>query len=158
MENNRNTFLAIALSFAVLFGWQYLYVGPARQKARLQEVNETLRNAAKPSPNASNLQASPANSPAVQQPSGAGIAFASREEAIAATPRVALTTPELKGSINLKGGRIVYVVLRGTTETVNPDSPKVVLLSPSSSPHPYFALTGWLAPSGTPVPDSNTVW
>ena len=37
MENNRNFILAIALSLAVLIGWQFLYMGPA-QKARQQAI------------------------------------------------------------------------------------------------------------------------
>ena len=37
MENNKNFILAIALSLAVLIGWQFLYMGPA-QKARQQAI------------------------------------------------------------------------------------------------------------------------
>ena len=48
----------------------------------------------------------------------------------------------------------------GTTPSPSiPNSAKVVLLSPSGSPHPYFAFTGWLTNEpGVAVPTDNTVW
>ena len=36
MENNRNIILAIVLSMAVLFGWQFFVAGPQMQRAQQQ--------------------------------------------------------------------------------------------------------------------------
>ena len=161
MENNKNFILAIALSLAVLIGWQFLYMGPA-QKARQQAI-EAERNAqqtqsAKTEAQTPGSQVS-SPSPSVERPSGAGTAYASREAAIAASPRVKIDSPALLGSINLKGGRIDDLVLRDYTVSVDPNSPKVELLSPSGSPHPYFAFTGWLTNEpGVAVPTDSTVW
>ena len=44
MENNKNFILAIALSLAVLIGWQFLYMGPA-QKARQQAIEAAQKAA-----------------------------------------------------------------------------------------------------------------
>ncbi len=162
MENNRNFILAIALSLAVLIGWQFLYMGPA-QKARQQAIEAAARNAQQTQSAQTEAQApgsqgaSPA--PSVETPSTAASAFASREVAIAASPRVKIESPALLGSINLKGGRIDDLVLRDYTVSVDPNSAKVDLLSPSGSPHPYFAFTGWLTNEpGVPVPTDSTVW
>ncbi len=159
MENNKNFIIAIALSLAVLLGWQYLYMQPMAERARQQQAIEAMRH---PQPKAGlsegNAPGAPATAPALSQTAAPAAAYASREAAIAATPRVKIESPALTGSINLKGGRIDDVVLRDYTETVKPDSPKVVLLSPSGSPHPYFALTGWLPQPGVTVPDANTLW
>jgi YidC/Oxa1 family membrane protein insertase len=159
MENNRNFILAIALSLAVLIGWQFLYMGPA-QKARQQAI-EAARNAqqtqtAKTEAQSPAREASPP-SPAVEAPSVPSVAYPSREVAIAASPRVKIDSPALIGSINLKGGRIDDLVLRDYKVSVEPDSPKVDLFSPEGSPHPYYAFTGWRKEPGV-TPDENTDW
>ena len=82
-----------------------------------------------------------------------------REEALAASPRIAIDTPSLKGSIALKGGRIDDLTLMDYRETVDPGSPNVVLLSPAGGPLPYYAEYGW---AGTDkelsLPTADTLW
>src|SRR4249920_155296 len=107
MENNRNFILAIALSLAVLIGWQFLYMGPA-QKARQQAIEAAQKSetqTAKTETQATNGQVS-SPSPSVEVPSVPTAAYPSREAAIAASPRVKINSPALIGSINLKGGQI----------------------------------------------------
>jgi YidC/Oxa1 family membrane protein insertase len=83
-----------------------------------------------------------------------------RDDALAASPRVRIETPSLSGSISLKGGRIDDLSLVKYRETVEPNSPPIVLLAPSGGPHPFYAEFGWVAPSGASVklPDRDTVW
>ena len=83
-----------------------------------------------------------------------------RVGAIAASPRIAIETPRLKGSIALKGARIDDLALTQYRETIDPKSPAVVLLSPSGSPHPFYAEFGWFGATGTTVklPTSDTIW
>jgi len=83
-----------------------------------------------------------------------------RDAALAASPRVRIETPSLSGSISLKGARIDDLSLLKYRETVDPNSPPIVLLAPSGSPHPFYAEFGWSAPSGASVklPDSDTLW
>ena len=54
-----------------------------------------------------------------------------------------IDTRQLAGSIALKGGRIDDLALVKYRETVDPKSPPIVLLSPSGSPHPFYAEFGW---------------
>ena len=77
-----------------------------------------------------------------------------------ASPRVAIETPRLRGSIALKGAQIDDLALTQYHETVDPNSPPIVLLSPAGSPHPFYAEFGWVGGAGAPVkaPDGNTVW
>ena len=85
---------------------------------------------------------------------------ATRQERIASTPRLPISTSTLKGSIDLKGARIDELDLAQYKETVNPGSPLVELLSPSGSPQPFYAEFGWYVPAGSTVkvPGPETVW
>ena len=108
---------------------------------------------------ASNAQGA---APPVLAPPGAStpIEQKSREAVIASTERIPIDTPRIKGSISLKGGRIDDVSLAQYRETVDPTSPAIVLLSPSGSPHPFYAEFGWVAAPGATVkvPGPDTVW
>lgn len=84
-------------------------------------------------------------------------ALRDRAAVLAGTPRVAIETPSLKGSINLKGARLDDLVLVNYDETTAKNSPQVHLLSPSGAQGAYFAEFGW-AGAGVQVPDANTVW
>ncbi|HKA47324.1 MAG TPA: membrane protein insertase YidC [Methyloceanibacter sp.] len=163
-ENNRNFILAIVLSIAVLFGWEYFFVPkhppqpPATPTAQQQQAQPQV-TPGPPQPSGE-VGAPPA-------PGGAGLsagapqaATQSRDEAIAASPRIAIDTTSIKGSINLKGARLDDVVFKKYRETVNPSSANVVLLSPSGSPHPYYVEHGWVADPGkdVAVPGPDTVW
>ena len=74
--------------------------------------------------------------------------------------RIPIDTPAIKGSISLKGGRIDDISLSKYRETVDPKSPAIVLLSPSGSPHPFYAEFGWALASGSTVkvPGPDTPW
>ena len=82
---------------------------------------------------------------------------ASREDALAASPRIEVRSPLLLGSISLEGGRIDDITLAGYHETTEPDSPLIVLLSPQGSDRAYFTEFGWIGPDGA-MPARDTVW
>ncbi len=84
----------------------------------------------------------------------------SREVALAASPRIQIETPAIKGSIDLKGGRIDDISLTRYRETVDPNSPAIVLLAPAGSTHPFYAEFGWVGAAGANVkaPGPETVW
>src|SRR6185369_8174945 len=160
MENKKNLILFIVIS-AVIFGiWQFLYVIPYQEKQVALQKAQQAEQAAQ--------QATTA--PAAQSPAGAASSAAapgaaeqplemkSRPDALAASPRVAIDTPRLSGSIALKGGRLDDVVLKDYLETTDPKSPQVALLSPSGAPGAYFSEVGLIAGSGdTKVPGPDTL-
>jgi YidC/Oxa1 family membrane protein insertase len=83
-----------------------------------------------------------------------------RTAALASSPRVAIATDSVQGSIALKGGRIDDLSLVKFRETVDPKSPPIVLLSPSGAADPFYAEFGWTsaAGSGAKVPTADTLW
>jgi YidC/Oxa1 family membrane protein insertase len=157
-ENNRNFILAIVLSIGVLFAWQYFFVpkhtpAPATQTAEQQQQQQQTEQGP-PQPGGE------AQSGGAPQPGPSAAPTLTREEALAQSPRVAIDTPSVKGSIALKGGRIDDLTLKDYRETVEPTSPLVVLLSPAGGPHAYYAEHGWVAEGGEDLglPGSDTVW
>jgi YidC/Oxa1 family membrane protein insertase len=164
MTDNKNTILAIALSALVLLGWQYFFAGP-QDKARQEQLQAQQQkpNAAATSPSSQPAQAPP-QSPPPQVPgqatAPAGAAPVDRAAALASSPRVAIATESLQGSISLKGGRIDDLSLVKFRETVDPKSPPIVLLSPSGAADPFYAEFGWTsaAGSGAKVPTADTLW
>jgi len=167
MSDQKNTILAIVLSALVLIVWQVFYGVPHmdKQKQIQQQQAQTQQPPAIPqqTPGASEPQRPPAPGAVPQAPSQAGGVPAqtmTRDAALAASPRVRIDTPSLSGSISLKGARIDDLSLVKYRETVDPNSPPIVLLAPSGSAHPFYAEFGWSAPSGASVklPTSDTLW
>jgi YidC/Oxa1 family membrane protein insertase len=160
-QDNRNFFLAIALSILVIVGWQYFYAAPQLDKTR-----QTQAELAKPSaaPNPGSPEATPAETPASPPQGGVTPSTAAAEvpktrgEALAASPRVAIDTKSLFGSIALKGARIDDVALKGYRETTDPHSPIITLLSPSGGPSPFYAVLGFVGTGKEELPKSDTLW
>lgn len=167
MADNRNMFLAIALSLAVIILWQFLFVEPrleAEREAQRQAELRAVETAAPgttdtPVPGGTEIPAAPQRATGeVPQPSAA-VGTGEGLAPTAAAPRVAFDTPSLDGSISLVGARIDDLSLKDYRVTVDPESPEVRLLSPVGTPNPYFIETGWVAAgSGVSVPRSDTLW
>ncbi len=149
MENQRNFMLAIALSVLVLIGWSAV-------SAIWFPVPRTPP-AAKTAPG----QAAPAagtTAPAPGVPAAPTAAqIQDRAKLIAATPRIAIRTPQFTGSINLTGARIDDLTLVQFRETVDKNSPPIRLLSPAGTQNAYYAGFGW-AGDGLSAPGPATVW
>jgi YidC/Oxa1 family membrane protein insertase len=168
MSEHRNTILAIVLSLIVVIGWQYFIGYPQMEKQRhdallkQQEQSELQPRAAQPG--VAPVPAPQAGTPQTGAPplpnAPAASGTQARESIIAATPHVAIDTPRLKGSIDLKGARLDDLALEQYRETIDPHSPAIVLFSPSGAPEAYYAEFGWVAASGTSqkLPGPDTVW
>ncbi|MGA8496926.1 MAG: membrane protein insertase YidC, partial [Xanthobacteraceae bacterium] len=174
MGDHKNTIIAIVLSLIVVVGWQYFVGYPQMEKQReqalikQQEQAQTQPGATQP--NAAQPGAAP-GTPGAGTP-GAGIpppvpgtaapavSTASREAVIAASPRIAIATPTLRGSIDLRGGRIDDLSLEHYRETIDPNSPAIVLFSPSGAPDAFYSEFGWVAAAGTTaaMPGPDTLW
>ena len=158
-ENNRNMILAVVLSMLVLFGWQFFIAGPQLDQAQRQAELSTQQDQALDS---ADLAAPSADGVAGATPSSDTDTqvFASRDDALAATQRVAIETGSLSGSINLTGARIDDLHLVRYNETPDPDSPTITLLSPVGSDVPYYLEQGWVAAQGSDVtlPTAQTEW
>jgi YidC/Oxa1 family membrane protein insertase len=160
-QDNKNLFLAIALSILVIIGWNAFYGVPKMQETRQQtqtqpQPGQPASNVPQPAAGATPSTAAPANIPGVAPP-GARL---TREAALASSPRIAIEAPRLRGSIALKGGRIDDLLLTRFRETIDPTSPNIELFSPSQAPNPYYAEFGWVAGPGStqPMPNQETLW
>jgi YidC/Oxa1 family membrane protein insertase len=141
VDNQRNMILAVVLSALVLFGWS--------------AVSERFFPTPKPAvtQTANGQPVAPSNAPAP-----APVAkVQDRARAIASTPRIAIRTPRLIGSINLTGARIDDLVLTSHRESIKKDAPPVRLLSPGGTTDAYYAGFGWSG-DGLSAPGPATVW
>ena len=162
MDDNRNTMLAILLSVVVLIAWQYFIGIPQMEKQKAEQKQQQTQQTqpAKPAqPGQGVTGPSPSGAP-VPPGAPAGAAVVTRAAALAASPRIAIETPRIKGSIALKGARIDDVSLSDYRETVDPRSSNIVLLSPSGGPDPFYAEFGWTAApnANLKLPGADTVW
>ncbi|MGL4637548.1 MAG: membrane protein insertase YidC [Beijerinckiaceae bacterium] len=164
-EDNKNLIAAIALSILVIVGWNYFYAGPQMEKQRLERLAQQTAPSSLPQPGAGTptapgapaLPGAPAATPV---PPGVAAPALTREASLATSPRVAIETARLKGSIALKGGRIDDLSLSTYRETIEPSSPNIVLFSPVNSKNPYYAEFGWVAGQGVTaaLPGAETEW
>ena len=145
MNDNKNLILAVVLSALVLLGWTWAankYFPASNPQTTKVEAGKQ-----KPLPQPS-AEPAPASSPRVLKTISA---------AIGSSPRVAIRTPSLQGSINLKGAQLDDLLLVNERQTLAKDSPPVRLLSPLGAPNAYIAEFGWTA-QGAQVPGLDTVW
>ncbi len=170
MSDNKNTILAITLSIAILIVWQIFVGGPEAERQRqMRQAQQAQQQPGQEqsvapggqvpgttAPTAGSGTSAPTAGGNVQAPGGP----VDRSTTLTQSARIQIDTPSLRGSINLTGGRIDDIVLRLYRETVEPDSPEVVLFSPSGSEDPYYAEFGWTAGDGTQtaLPGPDTVW
>ncbi len=159
-EDIRNLFLAAALSVLVMVAWQYFYAGPLYQRQHQAQTQANVSSPASEAQPGATPAAPRAALPGAPVPPGAPATTAAEtvSQALAASPRVVIDTPSIGGSINLKGGRIDDIVLRGYRETVDPKSPNVRLFTPPGAPDAYWAETGFVSPAGSKTPNLDTVW
>ncbi len=177
MIDNKNLFLAIALSIGILLLFETFFNTDATPPQPPQTAESTQAPApsgqaapgtpatpgvapapvpgatATPSPGTS--AAIPGTSPAQ---AAANAAEQSRQAALAASQRVRIDSPRVHGSISLVGGVIDDLTLIDYQEELDPDSPEIVVLSPRGAVDAYFAGYGWTGGAGQEMPGLDTVW
>jgi len=145
-DQNKNLILATALSFAVILVWFLLFPPEEPQITPETPATETAGDLTTPPTVPGEPAAGP--TPGVAEP-------------ISDSPRVAIDTPRIEGSISLLGGRIDTLSLKDYREELGPESPIVTLLSPVGAAGAYYALYGW-TPAGElsqdAVPGADTEW
>src|ERR1700722_5263887 len=171
MGNNKNTIIAVVLSLLVVVGWQY-FVGYPQMERQRQQAELKQQEQAQTQPGATNRPGTdqPAASQSGAPPEAPGLPnagtpspqaqAATREAVLKGTPRIAINTPRLGGSIDLKGGRIDDLTLTQYRETIEADSPPIVMFAPTGAPDAYYAEFGWVPAAGTTatMPGPDTVW
>ncbi len=143
--------LAIFLAAMVLMAWQVFFEWPRRQQlAQLNSVTVVKKEEVKQQ-KAAEIIAKEMD--AEYNPN------LTREQRLAAAPRITIKSDKLHGSISLKGARFDDLTLAKYKETLEKDSKDVVLLTPNGDEAAYFAQAGWVATDGkTKVPDGKSMW
>jgi len=152
--DQRNLFLAIALSLAILLGFQYFIAPPPEPIPATQTTSETPTPT--PSGEAGDVPVVPG---APVTADTAATAAANRDDLLGQAPRVRISSPTLSGSLSLVGGRLDDLTLTKYKETLDPDSPRIILLSPAGGKDPYYADFGWTSgDKGLTLPGAETLW
>ena len=159
MDNKRNIIMAVLLTGIILFGWPMLmeqfFPDMANKNEVVEQANAPANDQA-PGETMTPVAGSASSSAEIATDDGSGkvrpLATVLREN-----PRVLIDTPRVKGSINLKGGRIDDLTLTDHTVDMSKNSESVRLFSPSGTENAYFSRFGW-AGEGVAVPDDNTIW
>jgi len=143
----RNVIFAIALSFAVLFGWSVIFETPRIEEQKKLEQNDSYQKDTQ-SPDAPNVNVEKKDTSIV-----------SRKDAIKSTKRISFENSSVIGSISLKGALIDDITFKKYNETLGSDK-KVTYLNPEETKEGYFIETGWAASNlqGIALPNRDTLW
>jgi YidC/Oxa1 family membrane protein insertase len=154
-DETRNVLIAIVLSLAIFFGFEFFYNAPQRARMEAQERAQIEEQ--------TQQRASETTIGGTAGDTAAPPAAVTLEEALAQSPagRVEIETPSVDGSISLTGARIDDLNLRGYRRTSEDDSPEVTLLAPINTRFGHDAFFGWEVQTGSDVAtlaDATTTW
>ena len=135
-QDNFRLLLAIVISVAILFGFNFFYERPQQEKMlQQQQVQKPL---------AAPISAQPV--------------IKTRPEALAASRRIPIHGSKVTGSISFQGARLDDLSLNGHYAAIDKKEP-VMLLSPSGTQEAYYVESGWTSDDKTmAVPDDKAVW
>jgi YidC/Oxa1 family membrane protein insertase len=140
-DNTRNTIIFFVCAALLLLVYQVFVIEPQSKRQAAERAREAPAAAALATPNAPKLPQA-----------------VTRQAAVAATPRIPIVTPSLKGSLSLTGARIDDLFLLDYRQGVEKTSPPVELLRPEGTEYPWFAEVGWTGANVAGLPNSQTVW
>ena len=140
----RNVIFAIALSFAVLFGWSVIFETP-----QIQEENQSQ-------PVENNKESS--NTPSVDVENKVE-PIISRNDAIKSSKRINFENQNVIGSISLKGALIDDITFKKYNQTLGSEK-KVTYLNPRITNNGYFVETGWASNNieSVSLPNKDSQW
>ena len=144
--DNKNVFIAIALSMSVLLFWGALFEKPNPTKEDLSQKN-TQKKIEK-----SNNSITPNINESLE------IQDVSREDSIGKADRIKIENDSISGSISLKGGLIDDISFKKYKQDLK-DKKNVVFLNPQETADGYFVETGWSSIGNKiKVPSTNSIW
>ena len=140
MENQKNLFLAIAISMAIIFGFQFLM--PPEAPVEKPTTNTNVDTGVDLISN-----------------SAPTINFENKEKVLLNSERVTFDNGKIAGSINLTGAIIDDLVLLDYREFLDINSAKISFLNPVGSEDTYYLDTGWASnDKNINFPNSDSIW
>ena len=139
---NKNVFIAIALSMSVLLFWGALFEKPKNVKQIAEQVEKEN--------NKNNL------TPNIDQK--IEVNLVTREESVSGSNRIKIENKSIIGSIALKGALIDDISFKNHKQNLK-NNKNVDFLNPRQTENGYFVETGWTSiGSKIKVPSINTIW
>ncbi len=126
MEDQKNFFLAIALSMLVLLGYWFFVGRPMAEQAREQALLE---------------QEVAASEQTVTTPP---VTLQARDAVINSAKRISIDTPSLKGSFRVQGSRFDDITLKNYKKTLEDDSPDVIISTPEGAEKAAYSFDNWV--------------
>ena len=140
MENQKNLFLAIAISMAIIFGFQFLM--PPEAPVEKTTTNKNVDTGVDLISN-----------------SVPTINFENKEKVLLNSERISFNNGKIAGSINLTGAIIDDLVLLDYREFLDINSAKISFLNPVGSEDAYYLDTGWASnDKNINFPNSDSIW
>jgi len=144
----RNVIFAIALSFAVLFGWSVIFETPQMEEQKKSQQTESYQKKDGQSSDTPSVNVEDTKIPSI-----------SRENAIGSGKRIKFENENVKGSIALEGALIDDIIFKKYKSKLNSDE-RVTYLNPAETKNGYFVETGWASSNigKISLPTSKTLW
>ena len=147
MGEQKNLFLAIGLSIAIIVIFQILFP----QQPVIE--NNDNKNIPEETQSLTSIDGDQVITSKTIQ---------TKDEVLILNKRISINTPSLKGSINLTGGILDDLILLKNNEKLNDNSKKITLFSPEGTANPYYIELGWKKLSNNTskisLPTLDTKW
>ena len=147
--DNKNVFVAIALSMSVLLFWGAFFETPKNQieQKTNNQIQEKTENSITPSTN----QSPTINQLTVEKK-------VSRDESINNSDRIRIENENIIGSISLEGGLIDDISFKNHKQKVE-GSKNIEFLNPAQTENGFYAESGWASIGNKiKVPTKNSKW
>ena len=148
--DNKNVFVAIALSMSVLLFWGAFFETPKKENQNLEsntQIQQKTENSITPSAN---------QSPSINQLNVEK--KISREESVSKSNRIKIENDNIVGSISLEGGLIDDISFKKHKQKVDGEK-NIEFLNPSQSENGFYVESGWASiGNNTKVPSKNSKW
>ncbi len=154
MGEQNNFILAIVLSMLVVFGYSYFFP---------QEVVPQV-TAEQAAPDSDIPDAVEADGSSLAGSDGLDVdlptvsSSTTIEEQLTVSSRVFIETPELVGSINLRGLLFDDLSMVNHKTSIDDDAENIRLFTPKGTVDAYYSRFGWTSVDRDSMPNDNTVW
>tara|TARA_Y100000996_G_C22532881_1_gene647207 strand:- start:61 stop:1755 length:1695 start_codon:yes stop_codon:yes gene_type:complete len=144
----RNVIFAIALSFAVLFGWSTIFENPQVNQKIVDQKNENVEK----------KENQTYDSPSVNLEINKTLSI-SRKDAINSIDRINFENDNVRGSISLEGALIDDILFKKYKAKIESEE-RVTYLNPAETKDGYFVETGWASSSSGNIvlPNAKSLW
>jgi YidC/Oxa1 family membrane protein insertase len=141
--DNKNVFIAIALSMSVLLFWGAFVETPKQENVKYpqKQVEKNQTTIITPSINETQV-----------------VKKISRNDSINSSKRIKIENNNIRGSLNLEGGLIDDISFKNHKESLK-NNKNIEFLNPAQTENGFYIETGWTSIGGKiKVPSKNSIW